>query len=312
MASIIQHVEAREGLTAVMRRVGASVYGVANGNTEDVVQEAVARAIKSGVSLEAEQWLRTVAKRVAIDQHRRRRETPSGAPTDLEKWSPKARGTADGDPEDSYIRAERSRAVREALATLPPRYQKALLAYAEEDSPAAVANRLGLSAAATWTLLSRARSRLRLQLEQSGFVPAMLMSSTGRPRMRAIFAAAAVAASAATAVIVPRANDASPLKPDEPVIANVAAADPEPSPKDAAPASVLPAVEPDEVKGAVDGVVEDVKGKEVAVTVAPCLGPDDERLALVELAVVEEKRPRLAKLIGSVPEPLRDPLALTC
>jgi RNA polymerase sigma factor (sigma-70 family) len=298
-----------------MRRVGASVYGVANGNTEDVVQEAVARAIKSGVSLEAEQWLRTVAKRVAIDQHRRRHETPSGAPTDLERWSPKAPGTTDGDPEESYIRAERSQAVREALAALPPRYQKALLAYAEEDCPAAVANRLGLSAAATWTLLSRARSRLKLQLEQSGFVPAMLMGGSGRPRLRAIFAAGAVAATAATAVIVPRSNDAKAVKPEVPVAVAVDVAAPaevKPAKKDAAPASHLPTVEPDAVKGKVDDVVEDVQSKDVTVKVAPCLGPDDERLALLELSIVEEKRPALAKLIGAVPAPLRDPLALTC
>lgn len=281
-----------EGLARTIRRVQVGVHSVANGDTEDVVQEALARAIKSGVSLEAEQWLRTVAKRVAIDQHRRRRETPSGAPVELENYAP----ATDGDPEEAFIRSERSAAVREALAALPPRYRQALIAYSEEDSPAGVAKRLGLSAAATWTLLSRARSRLRLQLESVGFVPALV--SITRTRWRGFAAAGAVAATAATAAIVPGA--VTPTDPPaRPKVQHVAVA-----PATAAPAaatkSLLPPVATDKVAETVDEAVETVKDvQSTAAGVQACLGPSDQVNVSVGLAG------RLAQLVKRVlPEPL--------
>ncbi|MEX2393988.1 MAG: RNA polymerase sigma factor [Actinomycetota bacterium] len=206
--------EAREGLAQAIRRVNNAVRPLANGHTEDVVQEALVRAIKSGVSPEAEQWLKTVARRVAIDEHRKDHETPSGAAVELEKWLQ----SREPDPEEAYIRAERSQAVRDALAELPPRYREALLAFAEEDSPAAVAKTLGLSASATWTLLSRARSRLKLQLEQVGFVPALLAAKGRFRELIAVGAAAGVAAVAATATL----TTPSVLPAPAPQIAQVA------------------------------------------------------------------------------------------
>ena len=166
-----------EGLANTIRRVQVGVYSVANGDTEDVVQEALARAIKSGVSLEAEQWLRTVAKRVAIDQHRRRRETPSGAPD-------RARELGAGDRRQPGGRVHPRRAVGRPCARRSPRCRRGT-ARRSRRTPRrtrrpAVAKRLGLSAAATWTLLSRARTRLRLQLESVGFVPALVGMARGR------------------------------------------------------------------------------------------------------------------------------------
>jgi RNA polymerase sigma factor (sigma-70 family) len=300
------------GLTQALRRVGNSVRGVANGDTEDVVQEACARALRAGVSLEAEQWLRTVAKRVAIDKHRRRRETPSGAPSELEQWAP---AVPDGDPEDFYIRGERQRAVREAMAALPPRYRKALQAYAEEDSPAAVAHRLGLSATATWTLLSRARSRLKLQLEQAGFVPAMFMNPNGRPRLRTLLAAAAVAATATTAAIVPQLVTPSKDGPSVPKTVNVstAADDTKASVEETAPVPKvdLPVKAPKAVTDKVEEIVPEDDGVETVLSTKACVGPEDTEIG-VEVGVVEDEVPTVAKLLGLVPEPIREPLAKTC
>jgi RNA polymerase sigma factor (sigma-70 family) len=299
--------EAREGLTQVMRRVSNGVRGVANGDTEDVVQEALARALKSGVSLEAEQWLRTVAKRVAIDKHRRRREMPSGAPTDLEKWT-----TGSDDPEDAYIRAERSQAVRDALSQLPPRYRNALLAYAEEDSPAAVANRLGLSATATWTLLSRARSRLKLQLEQVGFVPAMVFSGN-RPRLRTLLAAGAVAATATGAAILPRADVPQIDRPSAPKVAAVAppaGQTPVESKVADAVTDLLP-VAPDAVTDQVDDVVAGAGEVKTDVKLGTCIGPNGKELG-VELSIIDQQKSLLTKLLEVIPEPLRAPLTRTC
>jgi RNA polymerase sigma factor (sigma-70 family) len=286
-----------EGLANTIRRVKVGVYGVANGDTEDVVQEALARAIKSGVSLEAEQWLRTVAKRVAIDQHRRRRETPSGAPVELERYAP----ATDGDPEEAFIRAERSEAVREALAALPPRYQQALLAYSEEDSPAGVAKRLGLSAAATWTLLSRARSRLRLQLESVGFVPALV--NIARTRWRGFAAAGAVASAAATAAIVP--NAVKPVDvPAKPKVQHAAAA-PLPSVKPAPQKSLLPAVPTEKVTETVKGAVQEVKKvPEAVAAVKTCLGPHD--VIKVDVGIGNADKQNLVnRALRVLPEPLR-------
>jgi RNA polymerase sigma-70 factor (ECF subfamily) len=309
---MFRSMEAREGqgLAQAIRRVGGRVYGVANGDTEDVVQEAVVRAIKSGVSLEAEQWLTTVAKRVAIDQHRRRRETPSGAPTDLERWIP----STEGNPEETVIREERSRAVHEALDALPPRYRKVLLAYAEEDSPSAVARRLGLSATATWTLLSRARSRLRLQLEQGGFVPALV--SMTRARWRGFAAAGAVAGVAATAALVPIHPKAAPdhIKPEPKVVSLAAPAATAPAPKPSALTPDLPVATTDVTKR-INDAVNDVKEAPASVKVTTCLGrlsallPDLE----IELAETNTKKPSLVgALIKALPEPLREVGAKTC
>jgi RNA polymerase sigma-70 factor (ECF subfamily) len=284
-----------EGLANTIRRVQVGVHSVANGDTEDVVQEALARAIKSGVSLEAEQWLRTVAKRVAIDQHRRRRETPSGAPDELENYAP----TTEGNPEETFIRAERSAAVREALAALPPRYRQALEAYSEEDSPAGVAKRLGLSAAATWTLLSRARSRLRLQLESVGFVPALV--SIARARWRGIVTAGAAAGVAATAAIVPSAVTPKDV-PVKPKVQQVAVAAPV-AERDIAKKTLLPPITTDKVTDTVDEAVETVKDvRTAAAGVQACLGRTDQLQVSVELADTN----RLTNLVTRVlPEPLR-------
>jgi RNA polymerase sigma-70 factor (ECF subfamily) len=180
-------------------RVRASVHCVAGQDSPDCVQEAYARAITSGVALDAEPWLKTVAKRVAIDKVRRRHEYASGAPVELEGLI----HDHDGDPQEAFVRAERSAEVRQALEKLPQRYREVLMTYAEEDSPAAVASRLGLSASAAWTLLSRARSRLRLQLENVGYAPVAFLS---RIRWRGVAiggAAAGVAAAIAMSPLVP-------------------------------------------------------------------------------------------------------------
>jgi RNA polymerase sigma-70 factor (ECF subfamily) len=290
------------------------VYAVANGDSEDVVQEAVARAIKSGVSLEAEQWLRTVARRVAIDQHRRRRETPSGAPADLEFW-----GASGDDPEDEVLRAERAKYVREALAALPPRYRRALMIYAEEDSPAAVANRLGLSATATWTLLSRARSRLKLQLEQAGFVPALIVN---RPRLSGLVAAGAAAGVAATMAVAPSRPPAP--QPDEvakPKVVQVASPTQTPAATDdvvATKAPLLP-VATDEVTAPVDDTLNEVKATPEKVRLGACLGPSDELDVGVDLwrrveqpEVEQEKRTLVSGLRGVVDKTVGLPAATTC
>src|SRR5713226_5834449 len=169
-----------------MLRVQRSVTRVSGKGSEDAGQEAAARAVQRGVDLQAEPWLKTVAKRVAIDGVRRRREIASGGPDELEKYVREH----DGNPEGVLLRAERSAEVQQALSSISPRYRSALVAYMEEESPAGVARKLGLSPNATWTLLSRARSSLRTALERAGFTPVVIFA---RDHWRSLVTGAAVA-----------------------------------------------------------------------------------------------------------------------
>lgn len=191
--------EQTEGLQTAIRRVTARVSRYSPNDAEDLVQEAVARALRHGVAPDAEAWLTTVARRVAIDRSRRSREYASGDATDLETLRP----SGEGNPEDMLLLSERREAVRAALGTLPKRYRDALIVYLEEDeSAAAVAKRLGLSPNAAWTLLSRARTRLRAELEKVGVVPAIIWGKFKLNRWHGEIATGGAVAAAALAIVL--------------------------------------------------------------------------------------------------------------
>lgn len=160
-----------EGLEASLHQLKAFASTFGN-DSEDLVQEALTRAIAHGVPVEAVPWLRTVTRRLAIDRARRAREVASGDSFDMHDLA--VDGAAG--PEDLVLSGERAQAVREALDALPPRYREALVAYANDGSASTVAKQMSLSSQATWTLLSRARDRLRRQLERVGFVPAAVVA----------------------------------------------------------------------------------------------------------------------------------------
>jgi hypothetical protein len=84
----------------------------------------------------------------------------------------------------------------------------------EEESPAGVARKLGLSPNATWTLLSRARSSLRTALERAGFTPVVIFA---RGHWRSIVTGAAAAGVAASLAIVPGMHPAKPRAPSSAV-----------------------------------------------------------------------------------------------
>jgi hypothetical protein len=187
-----------------------------------------------------------------------------------------------------------------------------LLIYAEEDSPGAVANRLGLSAAATWTLLSRARSRLRLQLEQTGFVPALVMS---RPRIRALLAAGAAAGVATTMAVTPiRPPAATPS--EEVAKPKIVQVDAPKATKTVAPKAkskpLLP-VATEDVTSKVDDAVADAKAVPERVRLGACIGPADEIDVGVELWPVEEQKETLVgTLRTAVDDTVGLPEAATC
>jgi RNA polymerase sigma factor (sigma-70 family) len=143
---------------------------------EDLAQEALTRAVEHGIDPESTAWLRTVARRVAIDKMRRPREIPSGAAEDMDGLFAR-HGSA---PEDEVLAAERRDALRDAIGSLPPRYREAILAVAMDGGAASVAKQLNISPQATWTLLSRARGRLRRELERLGYAPAVIWARLHR------------------------------------------------------------------------------------------------------------------------------------
>ncbi|MEX0873875.1 MAG: sigma-70 family RNA polymerase sigma factor [Actinomycetota bacterium] len=291
----------RASIDQTLRRVGASVRHVGGQDTQDIVQESLARAVRSGVALDAEPWLKTVARRVAIDRARRRREYPSGLPVELERWV----SDHDGNPEEMLIRAERSAEVRRALDQLPPRYRKALLLFAEENSPAAVAKRMGLSAKATWTLLSRARSRLRVEIERIGFVPALF---AGRAKWKSLFGAAAAASVAVTIALLPPGVDKT-NPPKTPIVQVPQAAAPT-SPVAAAPTKAVSATPVQDLVEVVEGVVNEFVPREVAkLGVKSCVDTPKEiaRIGVLGVSLIQnEPDPGpVDELLNVMPESIR-------
>lgn len=172
----------------------------APGDAEDVTQEAYARALASGVELDSDAWLRTVGKRIAIDNHRRRREV-SGEVHFLN--FPDHAST----PEDRVVESEEHRLVREAMTKLPSRYRYALTTFAARGRASDVAERMGISDELAHTVLSRARRRLRVALEASGFVAAIIAW-----QVRFKESAPQVAAAAAMAMLVVVPSSVEPVE----------------------------------------------------------------------------------------------------
>lgn len=298
--------EHTEGLQTAIRRVTARVSRYSPNDAEDLVQEALARAIRHGVAPDAEAWLTTVARRVAIDRARRSRELASGDATDLETIRP----SGEGNPEDLVLLSEKREAVRAALQTLPKRYRDALVLYLEEDGSAAgVAKRLGLSPNAAWTLLSRARTRLRAELEKVGVAPALLWARFKTSRWHnQIATGGAVAAAAAAIVLAPSVRAPQPEAPVERIVTAPSSA-PAVEVKTSAPAPAVvgaaPAAEP------VSVATEETLDKETTPArykAGACVKTEGGQLEVVSVEVwnTDPQQDRLTgHILRALPEPLR-------
>jgi RNA polymerase sigma factor (sigma-70 family) len=159
--------EQQAAIRRTMRNVRMSVARFSRNDAEDIVQEAMTRAVHRGIECDAEPWLRLVARRIATDRSRRAREFASD-PTDLERAS----GTYASSPEDIVVANDSVGVIRRALNALPTRYRDALVTYAEGQDHTEVAERFDISPNATWSLLCRARARLRQELNRVGYAAA--------------------------------------------------------------------------------------------------------------------------------------------
>src|SRR5437879_2781806 len=154
-----------EGFGTAISNVRGSVARFSRNDSQDIVQEALTRAVAHEVRGNLEPWLRTVSRRIAIDNARKARECAIGTSDEVEKVS---RRTA-GSPEDVVLNNEGVGLIRRAMRSLPTRYRDALLAYSRDGDNGAVAAHFGLSSNATCSLLSRARARLREELDRVGY-----------------------------------------------------------------------------------------------------------------------------------------------
>jgi RNA polymerase sigma-70 factor (ECF subfamily) len=131
---------------------------------EDLVQEAFLRLLKEvdahRTPDNVRAWLYRVATNLAISRSRRRR-------TALDWISRYGRTAASvvASPESDLLDREWVVSMDAALATLPHDARTALLLSANGFSGQEIATTIGRSNAATRTLLSRSRVRVRLELE---------------------------------------------------------------------------------------------------------------------------------------------------
>ena len=147
----------RERVTAACRTKTRS-----KADADDAVQEAFAKAFANlGRLREPAQfgaWVRSIAVRACMDQHRAaRRVVVLDHDSHLD--------VADGAPlpDETLERRERDAAIRSALDTLGERDRHALyLRHIAEAPVSAVADELGLTEGSTRVMLTRARERLRL------------------------------------------------------------------------------------------------------------------------------------------------------
>src|SRR5712692_10612458 len=99
-----------EKVRTTIANVRSSVARFSRDDAHDIAQEAIARAIRHNVGGNLEPWLKTVARRIAIDNARRRREYASGDAADVERLArPDART-----PEDVIVNNESVGLIRRA------------------------------------------------------------------------------------------------------------------------------------------------------------------------------------------------------
>lgn len=107
-------------------------------------------------------WLYRVATNLAISRGRRR----STVLRWIDRYGRLEASHSEESPEAGYLRNERISTLDAALATLPAEARTALQLSAEGFSGEEIAAAIGRSHGATRTLLSRARVKVRLELER--------------------------------------------------------------------------------------------------------------------------------------------------
>ncbi|MEX1368483.1 MAG: RNA polymerase sigma factor [Nannocystaceae bacterium] len=141
------------------------------GLSEDLVQDAFARAMTHAASYDGRSsfvnWLRGIALNVVRMHWRRSRATDrvQGELRTMHDLSPAA-----GTPERQHLQEQRMAAVYEILATLPIHLREAfVLRELEGLSTEEAGQQLGISAGNLAVRATRARKRIRVELQRRGW-----------------------------------------------------------------------------------------------------------------------------------------------
>jgi RNA polymerase sigma-70 factor (ECF subfamily) len=159
----------REAFGELVRGHQAGVYNVAyrmlgeRRDAEDAAQEAFIRAFRAIRTLDPDRppgpWFRKIVLNVCLNRLERRE------PDDLEDES--RLPAPDPGPESRIAERERSRRIRAALVSLPPRYRAAIeLRHYQELSYAEMAETLGRPMSDVKSDLFRARRMLAARLQE--------------------------------------------------------------------------------------------------------------------------------------------------
>lgn len=154
----------------VMLRVAQSLTGSWS-EAEDLVQETMIRAYKSIDSFDGAHpraWLLTIMRRANINAHRRQRPLTADPHADLERQTPAFGAAAATNPQDIVLESLMDDDVERSLDALDPRFRAViLLVDVDQLSYQEAADALGIPVGTIMSRLSRARARMRKQLNRA-------------------------------------------------------------------------------------------------------------------------------------------------
>jgi RNA polymerase sigma-70 factor, ECF subfamily len=137
-------------------------------SAEDLLQETFLRLTNEVAAgrhpREMRAWLYRVASNLAISRARRRATVVDW----MMRHAKEAVSRTSGSPESDFLEREHASSLDTALGTIATEARTALLMSADGFTGEEIALVIGRSHAATRTLLSRARVRLRVELDQHG------------------------------------------------------------------------------------------------------------------------------------------------
>lgn len=155
----------KDGLTLYLNGFTRNIH-VAEELMEETFVKLVVKKPRFSEKYSFKTWLYTIGRNVAIDYLRKNSKTVDMADEDMHNIP-----TDEDSPEQAYIRDEEKITVHRAMSKLKPEYAQVLyLAYFEDFSNAQIAAVMKKSERQIENLLYRAKSSLRSQLSEEGFV----------------------------------------------------------------------------------------------------------------------------------------------
>ena len=152
------------GLTLFLNSYVRNIH-IAEELAEDTFFRLITRKPKFSGKSGFQSWLYAIGRHAAVDFLRRHARL-----TDMSAEEPDAFRSDEESLEAAYIRGERQRLVRGALAKLHPDYRQVLwLVYFEGFSNGEAAAALGKNERQMRNLLYRAKQALKTELEREGF-----------------------------------------------------------------------------------------------------------------------------------------------